>query len=140
MFHVLAVLIALLAASIVTNALLVWNQRQQERISTGHREHLYRELAKAHERTDLRDARIRELEDALYAKHAAVLELPNLNREPPAPVEQPLPASVQQFIDGFTEPEVRDEFAEEARHLMVRSPNLSSTDIIARLAGGVTAG
>ena len=38
-------------------ALVVWNQRTQERIFTEHREHLYRELA-----------------DALYAKHAAVLE------------------------------------------------------------------
>jgi hypothetical protein len=61
MFHFLAVLIALLAASIVTNALVVWNQRQQARITTEHREHLYSELAKADERIDLRNGRVREL-------------------------------------------------------------------------------
>jgi hypothetical protein len=50
------------------------------------------------------------------------------------PGETPLSASVQQFIEGFAEPEVRNEFTEEARRLAARG--MSSSDVITRLGGG----
>jgi hypothetical protein len=78
------------------------------------------------------EQRIRELEDALYAKHAAVLELPNINREIAAPAEEPLPTVVQRFIDGFEDPESREEYEAEARRLLrTRSPDATVAALMA---------
>jgi hypothetical protein len=81
------------------------------------------------------EQRIRELEDALYAKHAAVLELPNINREIAAPAEEPLPTVVQRFIDGFEDPESREEYEAEARRLLrTRSPDATVAALMARVS------
>ena len=56
-----------------------------------------------------------------------------MNREPPPPAEPELPDAVQRFLDGFTEPEVRDEFAAEARAMIARDPDQTGERILARL-------
>jgi hypothetical protein len=128
----LALLVLTVLAPVIV--LLVWVQRSQERTYNDHRVYLYGLIASMTDQAKVRESRIRELEDALYAKHAAVLELPNLNREPPAPDVAPLPAEVQAFVDGFAEPEARDEFTEEARRLMATT-TLTPRGVVATLTG-----
>ena len=85
----------------------------------------------------LREARIRELEAARAANHAAGLELPNINREPPAPAERPLPTDVVRFLDGFADPDARAEYAAEARLMLEHEPQLLPDAVIARLMAPV---